>query len=104
MKKPIDWKLLREQKMFLYIMADSPSEWQRTNACGLLGLLDAIQDDAVDSGEASEEEVFGPVESESAIRPLEPGEERYRHDGFDRSAGEDFDRFAETMADQFGQE
>ena len=85
--------------MFLYTMAESPSEWQRSNAWGLLGLLDAIQDQAVDSGEASELEVFGPVESESAIRPLEPGEERYRHDGFDRSAGEDFDRFAEVMSD-----
>ena len=60
----IDWKLLREQKLFLYSMADSPSEWQRTNAWGLLALLDALQDQAVDSGEASEEEVFGPVESE----------------------------------------
>lgn len=80
----IDWKLLREQKLFLYSMADSPSEWQRTNAWGLVHLLYALQDQAVDSGEASEEEVFGPVESEFG--------------------GEDIDRSEEAMADQSGQD
>lgn len=82
-KLNIDWKLLRDQKLFLYSMADSPSAWQRTNAWGLINLLDDIQDRAVDSGDATEEQVFGPVESEF---------------------GEEFDRFEETMADQFGQE
>jgi hypothetical protein len=81
----IDWKLLRDQKLFLYALADSPNDHQRSNAWGLINLLDALQDDAVDSGEASEEEVFGPVESEMSL-------------------AEQFDRFEEAMADRFCQE
>jgi hypothetical protein len=68
-KLNIDWKLLREQKLFLLAMADSPSDYQRSNAWGLINLLDDIQDRAVDSGEATAEEVFGPVESEFGAAP-----------------------------------
>ena len=92
----IDWKLLREQKLWLYSVADptwagSSTEPDRTAAWGLLALLDAIQDDAVDSGEASEEEVFGPVAFEFGAEPYtDPAEE--------------FDRFEAAMADRFCQE
>ena len=99
----INWQAVRDHKLFLYSMTDSPIAWQRTNAWGLIDLLHNLQDAEVDSGRATEQEVYSPL-GEPWLQPLEEGEERYRHDGFDRSAGEDFDRFAETMADQFGQE
>lgn len=51
----IDWGLLRAQKQELIsLIEDSPDHilW------GLVGLIDNLQDEAVDSGEATEEEVF----------------------------------------------
>ena len=48
----INWSLLREQKQWLL---DQESE----HADGLVHLIDAIQDQAVDNGDASELEVFG---------------------------------------------
>jgi len=108
----IDWQAVRDHKMFLYSMTDSPSDWQRTNAWGLIGILHDLQSAEVDSGRATEQEVYGrdgrnafaEMVMAGLPTPLEPGEERYRHDGFDRSAGGDFDHFAEVMADQSGQE
>lgn len=47
----IDWKLLQKQKLWLLSQECVESD-------GLLSLLDAIQDFAVDSGLASEKEVF----------------------------------------------
>lgn len=56
----IDWKLLREQKSWLYDVLDaSPSVTQQTHALGLINLLDALQDRAVDEDGVSELEVFG---------------------------------------------
>ena len=52
----IDWELLREQKEWL-------TNQNSTHADGLLCLLDAIMDDAVDSGEFTEIEVFGALDS-----------------------------------------
>jgi hypothetical protein len=48
----INWTLLREQKAWLI----EQNAWQ---AWGLLSLLDDIQDEAVATGMATDEEVFG---------------------------------------------
>lgn len=51
----IDWGLLRQQKQELTsLIEDSPDHilW------GLVGLIDNLQDEAVDSGAATEEEAF----------------------------------------------
>ncbi len=48
----INWKLLRKQKKFLLKFNDD-------RAVGLVHLLDAIQDHAVDVLKYSEKEVFG---------------------------------------------
>jgi len=48
----MDWALLREQKKWLF-------DQNNYYADGLISLLDDIQDSAVDSGEFTEEEVFG---------------------------------------------
>jgi hypothetical protein len=48
----IDWAMLREQKQWLLNFNDE-------QAAGLVYLLDALQDQAVESGELTETEVFG---------------------------------------------
>ena len=48
----IDWTLLRAQKEWLL-------QFDNEQAQGLVNLLDHLQDDAVDSGEFTETEVFG---------------------------------------------
>ena len=48
----IDWAMLREQKQWLLNFNDE-------QAIGLVYLLDALQDQAVESGESTEIEVFG---------------------------------------------
>lgn len=48
----IDWGLLREQKLWL-LTQESP------HADGLIHLIDAVQDQAVATGSATEIEVFG---------------------------------------------
>ena len=48
----IDWELLRKQKEWLM-------QFNREEADGLLSLIDAIQDNAVNSKEFTEEEIFG---------------------------------------------
>jgi len=50
--KKLDWTLLREQKQWL-LLHDCDE------ARGLTHLLDALQDEAVDSGMFTENEVFG---------------------------------------------
>ena len=52
-----DWALIRQQKEWL-LGFDCPE------ANGLINMLDAIQDAAVEFGEASIVEVFGLVEGE----------------------------------------
>lgn len=49
----IDWKLLRKQKKWL--LKQRPDE----KADGLINLLDALQDAAVEDGIATGKEVFG---------------------------------------------
>jgi len=51
----IDWAELREQKLWLLAQAADRAQ-------GLVHLLDAIQDDAVEAGLADEETVFGPAD------------------------------------------
>jgi hypothetical protein len=87
MRMKIDWQAVRDHKMFLYSMTDSPSAWQRTNAWGLIDILHNLQDAEVDSGRATEQEVYGRSFAEMV-----------------KESGEEFDRFEETMADQSGQE
>jgi hypothetical protein len=65
----IDYKALREQKAILINMiqdwGEADDEQQRAEAQeveGLLNLIDAIQDNAVDKLGVSEEEVFGVLE------------------------------------------
>ena len=53
----IDWELLRKQKRWLLEWYDIPTATPE-EACGLLHLLDAIQDFAVDVMGVSEKEVF----------------------------------------------
>lgn len=61
MKLKCDWKLLREQKTLLLVLVQggrtSVEEAQLLD--GVVNLIDAIQDAALDSGEATELEVFG---------------------------------------------
>lgn len=56
----IDWTLLRTQKASLLDLADiCTNQDQLFNIDGLLSLLDAIQDEAVATGLASVDTVFG---------------------------------------------
>jgi hypothetical protein len=50
----IDWSLLRLQKQWLMSQEDPEGM-----SLGLIHLIDAVQDHAVDSGSATEQEVFG---------------------------------------------
>ena len=61
----IDWPLLHAQKgtLFNAIANTQLREPEFTKAAdGILHLLDAMQDEAVDSGQVTEEEVFGHAE------------------------------------------
>jgi hypothetical protein len=62
----IDWELLRRQKLRLIEILDAkpPSITleQRESLDGIVFLIDAIQDDAVDTNKATEVEVFGEQE------------------------------------------
>ena len=53
----IDWKALRGQKLWLL---EQPTE----QASGLTHLIDNIQDWAVDSGNFTEEDIFGSILNE----------------------------------------
>ena len=60
----IDWELLRRQKRAVVGLRTGTvvSAEQEDAAEGLLNLLDNIQDQAADSGEVTDEEVFGGSE------------------------------------------
>ena len=61
----IDWQLLREQKECLLEMADQTTNSTHILAIeGVLSTLDYLQDQAVENGDATEEEVFGPAETQ----------------------------------------
>ena len=59
----IDWEFLRKQKLWLLKLGDGPAAIP-DEAYGLIHLLDAIQDFAVDVMEVSEKEVFDFEEEE----------------------------------------
>jgi hypothetical protein len=54
--KGINWSMLRNQKEWL---VEQANKGNNEEAEGLLSLLDNIMDEAVSSGIATEEEVFG---------------------------------------------
>ena len=56
----IDYALLREQKEYLLTVLTKPLDSKTRN--GLVHLLDALQDEAVETGAATPQEVFGPDE------------------------------------------
>lgn len=58
----VDLALLRKQKLALVRMAESDTitKAQRKTLNGILGLIDAIQDNLVDDGYLTEKEVFDP--------------------------------------------
>ena len=55
-KLDIDWNALRKQKYALLELVDKHPELE-----GLLGLIDAVQDQAVDDNGLNEKLVFGEV-------------------------------------------
>lgn len=56
----LDWNLLRAQKLCLLEITDVSSNPGHILAiAGILSVLDAIQDEAVENGDATEDEVFG---------------------------------------------
>ena len=55
----ISWGLLRKQKKtLLKVIMDTRDSEEKTDLDGILGLLDYIQDEAVETGIATEKEVF----------------------------------------------
>ncbi len=60
----IDWHELRLQKEWLDLILMTGTEADVRMAAGLLGLLDALQDEAASSGLVPEEEIFGTEERE----------------------------------------
>lgn len=56
----IDWKLLKEQKSILFDIIQDIDDAEKVNALeGIIYLIDAIQDYAVDELEIDEQTVFG---------------------------------------------
>lgn len=60
----INWPLLREQKLTLVKLAEDQrlTKEEQEHIEGLLSLLDSFQDYAVDSGRATDKEVFNFAE------------------------------------------
>jgi len=56
--KNIDWKLLREQKITLIALVPVLAEKYADHLQGVLGLIDSIQDYAVDELGLNEDDVF----------------------------------------------
>jgi septum formation inhibitor-activating ATPase MinD len=55
----LDWKLLREQKLALLgVLRTIPDKVTEDHLTGILHLIDRIQDEAVENGDAAEAEVF----------------------------------------------
>lgn len=59
--RSIDWALLREQKEYCANEADNKPELDHIYG-GLVNLIGAIQDEALDNNIATEEEIFGAEE------------------------------------------
>ena len=58
----LDWQLLREQKDWLLDMAENLTGVDdQAYVDGILSMMDALQDEAVENGDATELEVFGPA-------------------------------------------
>jgi hypothetical protein len=56
----LDWELLRAQKLWLLNVADKSTNPDDQSAVdGILSMMDCIQDEAVENGDATEAEVFG---------------------------------------------
>ena len=56
----IDWKLLKEQKSILFDIIQDIDDAEKVNALeGIIYLIDAMQDYAVDELEIDEQTVFG---------------------------------------------
>jgi hypothetical protein len=61
MFETIDWELLRLQKQWLLGLRDLGEAGEMSE--GLVSLLDALQDHAVESGAVSELDVFGQYQT-----------------------------------------
>ena len=57
--KKIDWNLLRKQKRSLLKAINNDTSGGKDDLVGLLHLIDHLQDNAVETGEATEVQVFG---------------------------------------------
>jgi hypothetical protein len=56
----INWRAIRDQKIWLYTAAyDATTHWEREQSWGLLALLDHLQEQAMDTGRATEADVYG---------------------------------------------
>lgn len=66
----LDWKLLREQKTTLLVLAHGGKTTlqEAEHLDGVVNLIDRIQDDALDSGEATELEVFGTEKNPEDVK------------------------------------
>lgn len=68
----LNWELLRKQKAFLLGLATEADESDRKEDAdmldGIYGVFDYLQDYAVDNGNATKEEVFGPSTDEGETR------------------------------------
>jgi hypothetical protein len=73
----VDWALLRQQKSYLLAHANVADMKDIPLIDGLVHLIDAVQDNAVNEGSASEEEVFGKPETERYYAFLDTGNAIY---------------------------
>lgn len=60
----IDWALLRRQKLTLLQVIDKTTPDMALDLCGILHLIDCIQDEAAANSEIGIKEVFGELEGE----------------------------------------
>jgi hypothetical protein len=58
----IDWALLRQQKLVLMQVIDTSPPQVAHDLCGILHLIDTIQDEAAANSEIGIKEVFGELE------------------------------------------
>ena len=73
----LDITLLRQQKLeLLTIYSERITHEQNEAIQGILGLLDVIQEQIVEDGTATEEEVFGPKDDEGLTEVQQYGGKR----------------------------
>jgi hypothetical protein len=61
----LDVTLLRQQKLELLTIPETAISKEQMDAInGVIGILDVIQDQMVEDGDATEEEVFGPKDAD----------------------------------------